>query len=142
MSFIYKENNSGPRTVPCGTPDKTGTHRDFAPLTTTLYCMLHRNESIHTKVFFTYAISMEIAFMRRSVKGLLEIQYECIYLTPCIQNFGSIFYYCDQLSFTATVLPESMLPVFTSQTTNLNNLLISEIYNLCVKFCIYSIILL
>ena len=51
MSFIYKENNSGPRTVPCGTPDKTGAHWDFAPLTTTLCCLLHRNESIRTKVF-------------------------------------------------------------------------------------------
>ena len=26
ISFIYKENNRGPRTVPCGTPDKTGAH--------------------------------------------------------------------------------------------------------------------
>ena len=51
MSFIYKENNSGPRTVPCGTPDKTDAHWDFAPLTTTFCCLLHRNESIHTKVF-------------------------------------------------------------------------------------------
>ena len=51
MSFIYKENNSGPRTVPCGTQDKTGAHWDFTSLTTTLCCLLHRNESIHTKVF-------------------------------------------------------------------------------------------
>ena len=40
-----------------------------------------------------------------------RFQYECIYLTSCIQKFSPIFYYCDQLSFTATVLPESMLPV-------------------------------
>ena len=51
MSFIYKDNNIGPRTVPCGTPNKTGAHWGFAPLITTLCCLLHRNESIHTKVF-------------------------------------------------------------------------------------------
>ena len=51
MSFIYKANNSGPRTVPCSTPDKTGAHWDFAPLTTRLCCLLQRNESINTKVF-------------------------------------------------------------------------------------------
>ena len=33
------------------TPDKTYAHCDFAPLTTTLCCLLHRNESIYTKVF-------------------------------------------------------------------------------------------
>ena len=113
MSFIYKENKSGPRTVPCDTPDKTGAHWNFAPLTTTLCCLLHRNESSYTSVS-TYAISMEFAsqkFIRRSVKGLLEVQYKCIYLTSCIQNFGPFIYYCDQLSFTATILPESMLPV-------------------------------
>ena len=42
----------------------------------------------------------------------LEVQYKCIYLTSCIQNFGPIIYYCDQLSFTATMFPESMLPVW------------------------------
>ena len=45
--------------------------------------------------------SMEFAFQKfmRSVKGLLEVQYECIYLTSCIQNFSPIIYYCDQLSW-------------------------------------------
>ena len=42
----------------------------------------------------------------------MKVQYECIYLTSYIQNFCPIFYYCDQLSFIATVLPESMLPVW------------------------------
>ena len=50
-SLIYKEDNRGPRTVPCGTLDKTGAHWDFAPLTTILCFLLQRNESIHTKVF-------------------------------------------------------------------------------------------
>ena len=29
MSFMYKENNKGPRTVPWGSPDKTGSQSDF-----------------------------------------------------------------------------------------------------------------
>ena len=48
------------------------------------YCT-ETNQSILR--FTTYAISMEFAFqkfMRRSVKGLLEVQYECIYLTSKI----------------------------------------------------------
>ena len=52
MSLIYRENNNGPKTVPCGTPDKTGAHLDFAPLITkcTLCCLEHKNEAIHRRV--------------------------------------------------------------------------------------------
>ena len=32
---MYRENNKGPRTVPWGTPDKTGAQSDFTPFTTT-----------------------------------------------------------------------------------------------------------
>ena len=84
MSFIYKENISGPRTVPCDIRDKTGVHCNFAPLTTTFCCLLLRNDSIHTKVF-PHAISMEFAFqkfMRRSVKGLLIPLW--MYLLDCL----------------------------------------------------------
>ena len=35
ISLTYKENNKGPRTVTCGTPDKTGTQSNFALVTTT-----------------------------------------------------------------------------------------------------------
>ena len=28
---MYRENNKGPRTVPWGTPDKTGAQSDFTP---------------------------------------------------------------------------------------------------------------
>ena len=33
MSLIHSKNNSGPRMVPCGTPDVTITGVDFVPLT-------------------------------------------------------------------------------------------------------------
>ena len=32
--FMYRENNNGPRTVPCGTPDKTGAHSKVLLFTT------------------------------------------------------------------------------------------------------------
>ena len=42
MSFMYKENNKGTRTVPWGTPDKTGAQSDFTPFTTTRCCLKQR----------------------------------------------------------------------------------------------------
>ncbi len=33
MSLIYSRNNNGPRTVPCGTPDVTGTGLEDVPST-------------------------------------------------------------------------------------------------------------
>ena len=48
ISLIYNENNTGPRTVPWGTPDKTEAQSDFIPFTTTLCCL---KESIHFRVF-------------------------------------------------------------------------------------------
>ena len=50
-AIYIQGNSSGLRTVPCDTLDKTGSHCEFAPLITTLCCLLHRNDSIHTKVF-------------------------------------------------------------------------------------------
>ena len=43
---MYRENNKGPRTVPWGTPDKTGAQSDFTPFTTTRCCLKQRKESI------------------------------------------------------------------------------------------------
>ena len=31
MSFIYRRNNNGPSTDPCGTPNNTGSMADFSP---------------------------------------------------------------------------------------------------------------
>ena len=33
MSLIYKRNNNGPSTDPCGTPNNTGSMADFSPST-------------------------------------------------------------------------------------------------------------
>ena len=50
MSFMYRENDKGPRTVPWGTPDKTGAQSDFTPFTTTRWCLKQRKVSIHFNV--------------------------------------------------------------------------------------------
>ena len=50
MSFMYRENNKGSRTVPWGTPDKTGAQSNFTPFTTTRYCLKQRKESVHFSV--------------------------------------------------------------------------------------------
>ena len=34
ISLMYEENNKGPRTVTCGTPDKNGALSEFGPFTT------------------------------------------------------------------------------------------------------------
>ena len=39
MSFMCRETNKGPRTVPCGTPDTTGAQSDLTPFTTTRCCL-------------------------------------------------------------------------------------------------------
>ena len=56
ISFIYSENNNGPRTVPRGTPDKMGTQSDFIPFTTTRCCLKQRKESILFKIRVSFNI--------------------------------------------------------------------------------------
>ena len=53
---MYRENNKGPRTVPWGTPDKTGAQSDFTPFTTTRCCLKQRKESIHFKGLDQYQL--------------------------------------------------------------------------------------
>ena len=47
---MQKENNKGPRTVPLGTPDKTGTQSEFTPFTITRCSLKHRKESIYFNI--------------------------------------------------------------------------------------------
>ena len=37
---MYGENNNGPRTVPCGTPDKTGVHSEVSPFYNSSLCFI------------------------------------------------------------------------------------------------------
>ena len=48
MSFMYRENNKGPRTVTWGTPDKNGAQSDFTPFTTTrCFLKLRKQRFLH-----------------------------------------------------------------------------------------------
>ena len=51
-------------------------------------------------------------FMRRCIKCLFKIQYECVNLSSTVQEFSSIIYYRSQLSFTTMSFPECMLPIW------------------------------
>ena len=44
---MYRENNKGPRTVPWGTPDKTGAQSDFTPFTS---CSLSKDSNVAVSV--------------------------------------------------------------------------------------------
>ena len=47
MSLMYSKNISGPRTMPCGTPDVTITGEDCVPITTTVWVLPQSQNSIH-----------------------------------------------------------------------------------------------
>ena len=45
ISLMYRENNNGPRMVPCGTPDKTGAHIKVSPFTTRMHSRWRHHKS-------------------------------------------------------------------------------------------------
>ena len=49
MSFIFRRNSSGPKTVPCGTPEVTREYSDFTLLHTTSWRRLVRKDSIQRR---------------------------------------------------------------------------------------------
>ena len=51
-SFVNNKNKRGPKTVPWGTPDRTGTHSEWLPPTTTLWCLWVRKFVIQRWVLF------------------------------------------------------------------------------------------
>ena len=58
---MYRENNKGPRTVPLGTPDKTGAQSDFTPFTTTRCCLKQRKD-YPFQCLATNSIAKQFAF--------------------------------------------------------------------------------
>ena len=96
---MYKENNKGPRTVPLGTHDKTGAQSDFTPFTTRYY--LKQRKVYPLQWLATDSIAKQFAFkelMRGCIKCLFKIQYECVNLSPTVQDFSPVIYYHSQLS--------------------------------------------
>ena len=110
MSFMYRENNKGPRTVPWGTPDQTGAQSDFTPFT-----IKEAKKRIYSfQCLATNSIAKQFAFkefMRGCIKCLFKIQYECVNLSSIVQDLSPIIYDCSQLSFTTMSFPECMLPI-------------------------------
>ena len=51
-------------------------------------------------------------FMRRCIKRLFKIHYECVNLSSIVQDFSPIIYYRSQLSFTTMSFPECMLSIW------------------------------
>ena len=78
---MHRENNKGPRTVPWETPDKTGAQSDLTPFITTRCCLKQLKKRIHPfQCLATNSIAKQCAskeFMRRCIKCLFKIQYEC-----------------------------------------------------------------
>src|SRR5664279_3164499 len=50
MSLMYRRKRRGPRTVPCGTSDVTGSQEDFEPLIVTRCSRFLKKEEIHASV--------------------------------------------------------------------------------------------
>ena len=78
MSFIYRANNKGPRTVSWGTTDKTGAQSDFTPFTTTRCC---------------HGGGRGVCF-----KCLFKIQYECVNLSLFITVVSWVSQLCPFLN--------------------------------------------
>ena len=69
MSFMCRENNKGPRTVPCGTPDTTGAQSDF-------YLSIYL--SIYTATPSFLSITRRAALRWRKARTYLGIpEYAC-----------------------------------------------------------------
>ena len=98
MSFICNENSKGPRTVSY----ETGTQSDF-----TLFTFEAQVRVYPFQWFTTYFIAVH----ERCIKGHSKIRYEYIHLSFIVQNFSSIVYDRNQLSFTTMSFPKSILPV-------------------------------
>ena len=58
--FMYIKNKRGPRTDPCGTPDRTWVSGDEAPSTTTYCFLLVRYEATHWMIWGSRLISFSL----------------------------------------------------------------------------------
>ena len=111
---MYKENNNGMRTVPCGTPDKTRAQSDLTPLATTLCCMKHKEAFIHSNVFPPIPLLNNL-LLRSScgggggvgggVKIFFKVQNKSVNLNLFVQSFITVV----SCVGTTITFPECML---------------------------------
>ena len=115
MSFMFREHNKGPRTVPWGTPDKTGAQSGFTPFYIQQLIVSEAKKRIYPfQCLATNSIAKQFAFNKFTsgcIKCLFKIQYECVNLSSIVQDFSPVIYYRSQLSFTTIFFSECMLPI-------------------------------
>ena len=101
MSFMYRENNKGPRTVPWG-----DTRQNRIPVR---FYSIYNNSLLSEakKIIYpfqclaTSSIAKQFAFkkfIRGCIKCLFKIQYECVNLSSIVQDFSPIIYYRNWVS--------------------------------------------
>ena len=112
ISLTYKENNKGPRTVSCGSPDKTGTNPILIRLQFAVVYSTEKNLSF--QCLPTYAIAKQFALkelVQWGIKCFLKFLYQYIKLSSIVQDLSPIIYYSSQLIFTTVSFSECMLSV-------------------------------
>ena len=87
-----KENNKGPRTVPCGTPDMI--QSDLIAFTTTLCCLKHRKVSIYFIVFFSNSIAKRFFLVITHAQDL--VVDEKTFSTKPVFNIGDREIKCEE----------------------------------------------
>ena len=111
MSFMYRESNKGPRTVPWGTPDKTGAVRFYSIYSNSLlseakkricqFQCLATNSIVNNLLLKSSWGDVLNAFLKSNMN-----------VSSIVQELSPIIYYRSQLSFTTVSFPECMLPIW------------------------------
>ena len=96
MSFMYRENNKGPKTVPWEyTRQNRSPVRFYSIYNNSLFSEA-KKRIYPFQCLATNSIAKQLAlkeFMRGCVKCLFKIQYERVNLTSVVQDFSPIIYY-------------------------------------------------
>ena len=115
MSFMHRENNKGPRTVPWGDTRQNRSPVRFYSIYNNSLLSEAKKRIYPFQCLATNFIAKQFTFkefMRWCIKCLFKIQHECVTLSSIVQDFNPIVYYHSQLSFTTMSFPECMLPIW------------------------------
>ena len=111
-SFIYTRNNSGPSTVPWGTPETTSVQVVCSPPTTTLWTWYLRKPEIHVCVLLWMPYLNNLfknPVMGYNIKSFGEIHYYHINLRFGIQWFSQVMSGKNELRFSWMFTSKPML---------------------------------
>ena len=93
ISFMYKRNNRGPKTVPCGTPERTGQETLCCPSSRTFCVLLHKKSLIHNEII------SDIAFYEELGQKLWQSPKKCISVFIRIKTAQKVVCCYNELSF-------------------------------------------